>query len=147
MSKDSLSEDISIGYLLKKTQHALRLQMDGKLKNIDLTTPQYAVLAHLEKEKGISNAELARRSFITAQTMHCIVSNLEERGLVKRFKDPNHKRVLCTQITNKGLISLKKAHIVIQKTEEQMMASISFRNQNILKNLLSRCLESLEDLR
>lgn len=147
MSTDSPSEDISIGYLLKKTQHALRLQMDEELKKMNLTTPQYAVLAHLEKEKGISNAQLARRSFITAQTMHGIVSNLEGRGLVKRFKDPNHGRVLCTQITTKGLTSLKNAHIVIQKTEKQMMASISSKNQSVLKHLLSECLASLAKLK
>ncbi|ETZ07779.1 hypothetical protein P618_200020 [Holospora obtusa F1] len=34
-----------LGYKLKKTQHALRLQMDEALRTLDLTTPQYEVLA------------------------------------------------------------------------------------------------------
>ena len=37
-----------LGYKLKKTQHALRLHMDEALRALDLTTPQYAVLAQLE---------------------------------------------------------------------------------------------------
>ena len=58
-----------LGYKLKQTQHSLRLRMDEALKTFDLTTPQYAVLAQLELRPGISNAALARSSFITAQTM------------------------------------------------------------------------------
>jgi DNA-binding MarR family transcriptional regulator len=76
-----------LGYKLKKTQHALRLHMDEALRTIDLTTPQYAVLAQLELKPGASNAALARSAFITAQTMHGIVSNLEKRVLVERKSD------------------------------------------------------------
>ncbi|MBT4963229.1 MAG: MarR family transcriptional regulator [Francisellaceae bacterium] len=45
---------------------------------------------HVELKGGISNAELARRSFITPQTMHGIVSNLERPVLIKRENTPCH---------------------------------------------------------
>jgi hypothetical protein len=70
-------EDDRIGYLLKRVQFRLRSQMDKVLESKGLTTPQYAVLSFLEHEPGASSAELARRSFVTPQTMIRIVENLE----------------------------------------------------------------------
>jgi hypothetical protein len=32
----------SVGYQLKRAQHALRLEMDGALRGVGLTTPRYA---------------------------------------------------------------------------------------------------------
>ena len=55
--------------------------MDEVLRTFDLTTPQYAVLAQLELKPGASNVTLSRSAFITAQTMHGIVSNLEKQGI------------------------------------------------------------------
>ena len=99
-----------LGYKLKKTQHALRLHMDEALRSIDLTTPQYAVLAQLELNPGASNAALARSAFITAQTMHGIVSNLEKRGLIQRKNDASHGRILCTELTRYGSEVVAQAH-------------------------------------
>ena len=133
----------SLGYTLKKTQHALRLQMDEALKEINLTTPQYAVLAQLELEPGISNAELARRSFITAQTMHGIVAKLEQRGLIKREKSPNHGRVIFTNLSEKGLEAVQKAHRLIRDVESKMMSTISHDDKIIFEKLLLECLKNL----
>lgn len=135
-----------LGYRLKKTQHALRLQMDEGLRALELTTPQYAVLAQLELESGISNAELARRSFITAQTMHGIVSNLEQRGLIKRASDPYHGRILCAALTTKGAKIVQKAHAIIDDIERKMTASISADNRILLQELLATCLTNLRSM-
>jgi len=54
-----------LGYQLKRTQHALRLRMDEALHALGLTAPQYAVLSILEEAPRLSNADLARRSFVT----------------------------------------------------------------------------------
>ena len=77
------------GYILKRTQLALRGAMDDALVTVNLTTPQYAALSELSEEQGLSNAELARRCFVTPQTMHQILRGLERtssftRGLVLR---------------------------------------------------------------
>ncbi|MEA2535344.1 MAG: hypothetical protein QOJ93_3155, partial [Actinomycetota bacterium] len=41
-----------IGYLLKRVQHSLRLAMDEKLREYELSTPQYAALWALGREPG-----------------------------------------------------------------------------------------------
>src|SRR5215210_8834606 len=79
-----------VGYELKRVQHDLRLYMDAGLRELDVTTPQYAALSVLAEEPGISNAALARRSFVTPQTMNQIMLRLEAAGLVGRRPHPEH---------------------------------------------------------
>ena len=111
-----------------------------------LPPPQYSVLAQLELESGISNAELARRSFITAQTTHGIVSNLESRQLIKRVSNPKHGRILCAALTEQGLNTVKKAHKLIHDVEEQMTSTLSVQKKEMLKNILDECLSNLHVL-
>ena len=143
----SISEEIKItgllSYKLKQTQHSLRLHMDEALKTLDLTTPQYGVLAQLELRSGISNADLARSSFITAQTMHGIVSNLEKRNLVKRKSDPQHGRILCTELTKQGMKVVQQAHKIIRGVETAMTSTITEDNKVLLEQLLLACFNNL----
>ncbi len=121
--------------------------MDENIKYLGLTTPQYAVLSQLELESGISNAELARRSFITAQTMHGIVSNLEKRELIKRKKRSNHGIILCAELTNLGLKIVQKAHTSIRKVEDVMTSTMSEDKIALLENLLFECFNNLNSLK
>lgn len=134
-----------MGYKLKKTQHALRLHMDEVLKILNLTTPQYAVLAQLELKPGISNATLARSAFITPQTMHGIVSNLEKRGLLKRKSDTSHGRILCTELTDQGHKVVKQAHDMICTVEARMLATVSEEHKALLEKLLLECFKNLNN--
>lgn len=132
-----------LGYKLKQTQHALRLHMDEALRSLNLTTPQYAVLAQLELKPGISNAALARASFITAQTMHGIVSNLENRHLVKRKNDPHHGRILCTELSEQGQAVVQKAHLIIQKVEAMMTKTMTDQDIFLMEKYLTECFNNL----
>ena len=132
-----------LGYRLKKTQHALRIAMDEALKSTRLTTPGYAVLAQLELENGISNAELARRSFITPQSMHGIVSNLENRGLIKRKSSNSHGRILPLELTKEGQKIVSSAHEIIRVVETRMLSTINDEHKVQLESLLLECFNNL----
>lgn len=134
-----------LGYKLKKTQHALRLHMDEALRALGLTTPQYAVLAQLELKPGASNAALARSAFITAQTMHGIVSNLEKRGLIQRKNDVSHGRILCTELTDQGHKVVTQAHNIIRNVEARMLSTVSGQHKVLLERLLLECFNNLNN--
>ena len=132
-----------LGYKLKQTQHMLRIHMDDALRSLDLTTPQYSVLAQLELQPGISSAALARASFITAQTMHGIVSNLEKANLVKRKHDPQHGRILCAELTGRGAKVVQQAHKIIDKVEASMISTMTEDDKALLEKLLAECFNNL----
>ncbi len=107
----------TLGYALKRAQHAMRLHMDRQLKEIGLNAPQYSVLANIEAEPGASNARLARRAFVTPQTMQAMLVKLEQSGLIARHPDAEHGRIQRTELTAKGRASLAKAHLAAQTSE------------------------------
>src|SRR6267143_4330952 len=99
-----------VGYHLKRAQQALRMAMDEGLRAQGLTTPQYAALTHLEADEPLSGAELARRCFVTAQTMNAILVGLERARLVERAPHANHGRVIEARLTKRGRAKAPTAH-------------------------------------
>ncbi|MGM0588945.1 MAG: MarR family winged helix-turn-helix transcriptional regulator [Bacteroidota bacterium] len=114
-----------LGYMIKRAQQALRSQMDHILDEIGLTTPQYAALSILEEDSGISNAELARRCFLTPQTMHKMVGGMETKGLLERQQHPDHGRKKMVLLTPKGKSLLEHAHNKVAEIEGKMTAELS----------------------
>ena len=133
-----------MGYQLKRAQHALRIQMDEALRDISLTTPQYSSLSVLEEEPGLSGASLARRCFVTAQTMNTIIANLEEAGLLVRRPHLEHGRVLQAYLTPKAENLLQEGHRRVRAIEERMMAAIPHDQQLQITQALQACADALE---
>jgi DNA-binding MarR family transcriptional regulator len=136
-----------VGYLLKRAQHALRTEMDRSLNFHGLTTPQYVVLAALEKYPGSSSAELARRCFVTPQTMFRIVAGLTKRGLVRRKEVPRHGRELPADLTPEGRSKVRACHSRVMDVERRMLAPLSRDQRRTLARLLQECSEGLSERR
>lgn len=137
--------DRRVGYVLKRVQAALRAQTDAALERYGVTTPQYAALSALDHEPGLSSAELARRSFVTPQTMIKIVENLEEAGLLTREQHPSHGRVLQAVLTSKGRRVVAACHASMGKVEARMLGRIRTSERSQLLDMLERCAEALDD--
>ncbi|CAA9382911.1 MAG: Transcriptional regulator, MarR family [uncultured Rubrobacteraceae bacterium] len=133
----------SVGYELKKVQHDLRLNMDGELKELGVTTPQYAALSVLAEEPGLSNAGLTRRSFVTPQTMNQILVRLEAAGLVERRAHPEHGRVLQAYLTEEGERLRRECAELVDAVEERMLSGLSGGERSNLLALLRRCSAAL----
>lgn len=132
-----------IGYELKGAQHALRLAMDEALRGLGVTTPQYAALSALSGEPGLSNAQLARRSFVTPQTMNQILAKLENRGLVERRGHPEHGRVLQAYLTTAGETLREECAGRAAAVEERMVSGLSRADRSRFLQTLRGCAEAL----
>lgn len=132
-----------IGYELKRAQHALRLRMDEALRETGVTTPQYAALSVLAEEPGISNAQLARRSFVTPQTMNNILVRLEATRLVERKNHPEHGRVLQAYVTEEGEKVRGECARRVGVVEEQMASGLSGAERRTLLGALRGLSEAL----
>ena len=133
----------TIGFSLKLAQQALRSHMDAALQKVGLTTPQYAVLTFLEVEPGASNAALARRAFVTPQTMQGILVALERAEFIKRTPHPEHGRVQTTDLTERGFQVLKLASSIVLETEMRLRAAASpFDTEDVI-SMLGRFADAL----
>ena len=127
-----------IAYLIKITEHEIRKRMDAELKEISLTVPQYAVLIRLEEFPGLSNADLARKSFVTPQTMNQIILTLEKGELIVRNNHSRNGRIQQTHLTDEGEIILKKAHKIVYNISESLFENLSDDEKISLSNCLNK---------
>lgn len=135
----------TIGYLLKRTQQALRNKMDDELRPLGLTVSQYVALSVLERETGLSNAELSRRCFVTPQTMHQILVGMEKSSLLERTAHPEHGRIQHVKLSSKGQSMLRQAHAHVAAVEKRMVADLNQAEKVRLRKILVKCSEALEN--
>lgn len=134
---------IPVAAAIRKAQHSLRLATDDVLRNVNLTAPQYFALAALAAQPGLSGAALARRCFVTPQTMTGIVANLTAGGLISRQADPEHGRIIQTHLTAEGAALLAKAHVLVERVEAGMLHDIDPVEREALTDLLVQCADAL----
>lgn len=128
----------TIGFALKLAQQALRTRLDSGLREIGLTTPQYATLIFLKNEAGASNAVLARRSFVTPQTMQAILVALERAGYISRTAHPEHGRVQKTELTTRGRDVLEAASGIVADAEARLRAASAPIDSQVVAAMLLR---------
>ena len=135
------------GYLLKRAQSVLHAAMAAALHEHDTTVSQYALLTALNEEPGLSNADLARRTFVTPQTMNQLLRELEHKQWVTRRPHPDHGRILQADLTQQGHAALRSCHQAVNVIEEQMLAELSPADRKQLSAALRTCIEALSPRR
>ena len=131
------------GWLLKRAQDALNSAMNAALSGPGATVPEYAVLTALADEPGMSNADLARRAYVTPQTMNQVLRELERRGWVSRRPHPGHGRILQAELTADGQRVLGGCHQAVAAVEEQMLAGLGPAGREQLVAGLKSCIAGL----
>lgn len=143
MDQDSVGIGWQIGYQLKEVQAVLRARMDEVLRPLGLTTPQYACLTALERTREASSSELARRAFVTRQTMNVLLRGLEARGLVVRAEEATHGRARPVSLTEEGSALLTQAVEAVGVVVTRMVGSLDGGQREDLHAALNGCIESL----
>ena len=132
-------------YLVKQLELSVRARLDELMRPVGLTALQYTALTVLERHGDISSAQLARNSFVTAQTMADMVLILEDRGLIERHRDPHDKRRLLMALTPEGRAILEERRPHVAAIEKQMTGALSTSDTALLRRFLTECRTSLEN--
>ncbi len=88
---------------------------------------------------------LARRADLTSGAMTSRLDALEKDGLVRRLRDPEDRRSVLVELTEKGLERHEQA-MAIQAPKEALLAeALTAREKEQLNGLLRRVMITLED--
>lgn len=131
------------GYLIKQAQAALHAEMARVLRGQDVTMAQFAVITALAEEPGLSNAELARRAFITPQSMNENLRELERRGFITRHPHPSHGRILRIELTDLGRSTQTACDEAVTIVEDRMLGGLDTRQRDQLVKALKACVNVL----
>ncbi len=131
-------EDGYLGYLLRQAAGAYRARADRRLADLGLTQPQFSALTMLAAYPGLSNADLARLSMLTPQTVNVIVANLEKNGALSRRPHAVHGRIQQIDLTERGQTLLAAAKQRMQGLEEAVAHGLSPSEERSLRRWLVR---------
>jgi len=112
--------------------------MERALAGVDITLPQFRVLAKLAAYPGISNADLARLTQLTPQTISATIANLERAGLVSRRPHEAHGRIQHLDITEHGQTLLTTSRTRVRAIERELMEGLSPEEEQTIRRWLVR---------
>jgi len=127
-----------ISYVVARLERAVRRAINERVSLYDLTVLQYTTLSVLGHRGELSNAQLARRAYMSPQAMSEVIEALETKGLIKRSPHPNHRRVYPATLTAKGKRVLAACEQLVDDMEAEMLAGLSAGDrQNLRRGLVS----------
>ncbi|MFF9017041.1 MarR family winged helix-turn-helix transcriptional regulator [Streptomyces sp. NPDC014870] len=133
----------SLLYLVKRTELAVRARLEELVRPAGITALQYTALTVLERRDGVSAAQLARDSFVTAQSMADMVRALESRDLIRREPNPANRRERLILLASAGRQLLAEYAEPARQLEERMVADLSAEEIHGFREALNRAWRSL----
>ena len=133
-----------IAYTIGRLDRALRQRLGEVTSRFGLTVAQYTTLSVLAARGSLSNAQLARRSFVTPQAMNEIVAAMTKKEMVARAPDAQHGRIVRISLTRKGGRVLRQCDTAARRLEAEMLAGLSRTKRAMLRELLGACVVALE---
>jgi len=136
-----------LGMALRQLMQTFRQSMDAGLRarGLDLSFAHGMVLRTLAREPGISGAQLARRTTVTAQSMNGLLRSMESTQLIVRERHAENRRTDCWYLTGVGLKQVEQAGEVVDEVMGQIRASMTRVDATRLVELLHKCAEALQD--
>jgi DNA-binding MarR family transcriptional regulator len=142
--EDAPSPQPGISYAIARLQQLVLGSVSDIASKHDLTALQFTTLSVLNRHGApLSNSQLARRSFMTAQSMHEVIDRLERAGLIKRNAHPNHGRKRPASLTAKGRRVLSACESAVAAFETRMLRGFSRADQAKFLAMLKTAVSSL----
>ncbi|WP_251859453.1 MarR family transcriptional regulator [Clostridium sp. Marseille-Q2269] len=118
-----ISQDI---YDLLLDLHKKLFRTDELLKNLRIPQSHVKVIIFLKHHGNCSISQIAKDLLISKPNMTPIIDKLISEGMVTRYTDPEDRRVIRVQLTEKGSTFIKD-------------------QQKLLKSLLAKKIENLSE--
>lgn len=142
MEKDKAK---SIPRLIMGIGHHLKIRLDQKLSEYNLTASQFRVLAYLWKNchKKVNQKMIHEFLEIKPSSLTKLIRLLESKGLVKKEIDPDDYRNKTITLTNAGLEIEKICLQNIAEAEEYLLQDFSPQEILTLTRLLLKIKEKI----
>ena len=113
-------------------------RLENDLDKLDLTPPQFYVLATIGYAGGLPFGEIGAKMMVTVSNLTGIVDRLEEKKLVSRKRDAGDRRVVHVILTDKGAKVYKTAVPLFEKSVARIFSSLDKPQQKELSALFRK---------
>ena len=132
-----------VGLVVGRIDRMLRKALTERLAPLDLSLPEYTVLSLLDREPGMSGAEMARRTLVSPQAINEMITSLERRAMIERNVDPGHGRILQMRVTDTGASTVERARDLVEVLESELLEGVSQDERERLLTLLWTCADNI----
>ncbi len=130
---------VRIPYLIGRTDRVVKRRLGEALAPHGLTVPVFTAMSVLQARGGLSNAQLAERSFMSPQSANEIVKIMQAQGWVLREPDPLHGRIVKLSLTDSARELLARCDEAVKRLEAEMLDGIAPEHVALLLQLLTQC--------
>ena len=133
---------LSVGQLMSSARASLLTSLDTELERFGLNGTQFAVLKHLGEGMARTAADLCRLHRYDTGAMTRILDRLEEKGLVRRERGREDRRVVFLRLAPTGRTLLPRLVAVGARVVEAHLAGFSVNEIEALKGYLHRMIDN-----
>ena len=139
-----LTPEMQFSYELRETSRVLLAALKTRLEPLGLTLTHFFLLRHLWDRDGINQSELSERLATTAPATVATLDALEKRGLVKRVRDVDDRRVARIFLTARGRAMRSKLLGYAHAFSVESLDGFSPADVATLRDMMRRVRENLE---
>jgi DNA-binding MarR family transcriptional regulator len=133
-----------ISYAIARLQQLVLAAVSERVAPHGLTALQFTTLSVLGRYGApLSSSQLARRSFMTPQSMHEVIRKLERDGLIERTPHPSHRRKLPASLTGKGRRVVGACERAVAGFEARMLRGLSDADRDTFLRMITAAVRSL----
>ncbi|MGB0127230.1 MAG: MarR family transcriptional regulator [Rhodocyclaceae bacterium] len=144
-TEDSYRIEESVGYLLAQLRARLVSAVDAESAGYDITAAQWSTLLYIGNGHCRTAAELCRRTSCDTGSMTRMLDRLEEKGLIRRSRSTEDRRVVNIEFTPAGSELFPKLPSIAIRVLNRHLRGFSRDELEQLKSYLRRMLANAED--
>jgi flavin reductase (DIM6/NTAB) family NADH-FMN oxidoreductase RutF/DNA-binding MarR family transcriptional regulator len=125
-----------LAYLLARASFNVSSEFHARLKDWDLTVPEWRVLACLMDVEGLSVGELAAMALMKQPGLTKVLDRMERDDFLKRKSAPEDRRRVTLHLTAKGRTRVKPVQDAAMKHEAELLQKFSDDQRATIKYAL-----------
>jgi DNA-binding MarR family transcriptional regulator len=141
---DNYNPEESVGYLMRRIITLVSTEIDRVMEPQGLTNAQWVPLMKLYMGHASTVAELARNCQVDAGAMTRTLDRLETKGLVRRERSVDDRRVVNIELTAEGRKSAQGIPAILCDVQNTYLEGFSTEEWQVLKGLLRRILNTAQ---
>jgi DNA-binding MarR family transcriptional regulator len=131
------------GFLLSMVKGGAEAIFGEVLAPLRLRPKQFGMLTVLASEDSLSQQQLANWMRIDRTTMVALIDSLEERGWVRRLRNPADRRAYLLRLTPSGRRVQARGSELVARAEDITFASLTTAERERLIELLTKVAEDI----
>ena len=130
-----------IGQLLFVAAQAAQALATERLEPLGLSPREWGVLGTLAESGPLTQIDLARTLSVDRTAMVYLLDGLEERGLVRRVRNPRDRRAFLVNLTDDGRALQTRAAAALEGQADTLLEPLDAGERAQLVELLGRVAE------